>query len=373
MITKLPFGLKNGILLSINDVERGLACDCICPSCKSKLIAKKGDSKIHHFAHYSVESCSTSIETALHLAAKEIIEKEKYFVIPPLKIENPNSNFEKISLFESRKISFTDVRLEVSLSDIKPDLIIYIGEKKLMIEIAVTHFVDKEKYEKIKLKNISTIEVDLKSLKDGFTYQDLKRMVLDSINNKEWIYNTKKNELENKYFNDYKEQLQYAEEQRKQEELTRTKHYNNEKAKEKERIKKAYKSGFDKISFNPFGDGYCPMTIKLSALKFQYNNIILKLREGKRWNGIIYGNGPNGKYIFLEKEKLEIFKRDKERNFNSNEDQVNKHLYGQLMAISNLAIINIDDCEKCQFFGEILTFNPLSSSCKFRKIKKLRE
>ena len=63
---------RNGKLISINEAKRGLACNCICPACKSVLIARKGDVRIPHFAHYKNNSCATGYQTSLHLLAKEL-------------------------------------------------------------------------------------------------------------------------------------------------------------------------------------------------------------------------------------------------------------------------------------------------------------
>lgn len=41
MITKLSYGLREGKLISIEDVEKGLECKCICPACKGMLVAIK--------------------------------------------------------------------------------------------------------------------------------------------------------------------------------------------------------------------------------------------------------------------------------------------------------------------------------------------
>jgi hypothetical protein len=41
---KLPFGLnRSGVLAHISEVEKGKKCGCICPACKSPLIARKSD------------------------------------------------------------------------------------------------------------------------------------------------------------------------------------------------------------------------------------------------------------------------------------------------------------------------------------------
>lgn len=53
--TLIPFALREADqrFVGVGDVAAGLACGCICPSCKSRLIARKGAIKVWHFAHAS--------------------------------------------------------------------------------------------------------------------------------------------------------------------------------------------------------------------------------------------------------------------------------------------------------------------------------
>lgn len=70
-IDKIIYALKDGRLVSIDDVEAGLDCGCVCPSCHQFLVAKKGKIKVHHFAYYSKTSCEHAYESSLHLLAKK--------------------------------------------------------------------------------------------------------------------------------------------------------------------------------------------------------------------------------------------------------------------------------------------------------------
>ncbi|WP_455938314.1 competence protein CoiA family protein, partial [Gemella morbillorum] len=88
MDIKLPFGLRNEQLIHINDLtadESGLKCNCVCPACKNKLVAKLGTKNRKHFAHYSSD-CGQGVETALHLYAKQFLSKELRLKLPSLKI-----------------------------------------------------------------------------------------------------------------------------------------------------------------------------------------------------------------------------------------------------------------------------------------------
>lgn len=68
---KIPFAIKTetGAIVSVDDVERGLAAGCHCPSCKGLLVARKGEQNRHCFAHYrdSKEKCFYAFETSVRL------------------------------------------------------------------------------------------------------------------------------------------------------------------------------------------------------------------------------------------------------------------------------------------------------------------
>lgn len=49
-----PFGLQNGQIIMIEDIDKahnGLHCNCVCPACKEPFVARMGNVKQHHFAH----------------------------------------------------------------------------------------------------------------------------------------------------------------------------------------------------------------------------------------------------------------------------------------------------------------------------------
>lgn len=62
---------STGNFVHIDEVSNGLACDCYCPSCRERLVARNGGAKrIHHFAHAFGVDCENAYETMLHQLAK---------------------------------------------------------------------------------------------------------------------------------------------------------------------------------------------------------------------------------------------------------------------------------------------------------------
>lgn len=206
MKIKLPFGLRDGKLLHVSEVESGLKCECYCPACNYPLEAKKGEINSHHFAHYRTAECSKAVETALHIFAKNIIAHHKRIFLPSLYYYyNPSSELLDVAgdeedyemhhngkdlLFDGGEIIFDDVYLEKRLDDIIPDIVLKKGKQELIIEIAVHHALDKKKREKIVRLGISTLEINLRNLlKQEFNEAEVEKTIIADTVWKKWIFN----------------------------------------------------------------------------------------------------------------------------------------------------------------------------------------
>ena len=194
------YALHYGQIISIADVESGLKCDCICPSCGAQLVARKGSKVMHHFAHQTTQNCSYGYQTSLHLAAKSIISKLKKITIPPVYIHFPDSYKSDILLAEAKEIVVDKVELEKRIDDIIPDIIVWSGNKYFFIEIFVTHAIDNTKLTKIKNANISTIEIDLSKTETAISEDYLEKILKENAKEKTWKYNIKANKWLNKFY-----------------------------------------------------------------------------------------------------------------------------------------------------------------------------
>jgi hypothetical protein len=194
---KLPFGLRKGELVHISTVSSGLACECNCAACDATLIARKGKKNAHHFAHYQSEECAYAVETALHLAAKKVLEESAQITLPELIIyeqvfgEICGQQLTKTGsaiVCEMHISHIEDVVLEKSLTQIIPDVIAYIDGTPLIIEIGVTHFVDEHKENKILDLKIASIEIDLSDVDRDANLESIRAIVIDSIIHKVWLF-----------------------------------------------------------------------------------------------------------------------------------------------------------------------------------------
>ena len=220
-----------GALIQIDDPEvksrEKQIYFCPDPNCTSRVTPKKGEIRQHHFAHKQNQGNCYGFETSLHLLAKDILQELDEIEIPGISL-SPNLIFDyfekeireierKYSLFLPKKIyqdqSFNilfkkqpsifkhrllnlqefDIEVEKNLDKIRPDLTLISKEnpdKRLHLEIAVTHFVDDLKSDYIKQNNWSLIELDFSEhyhRDRDFTKSAVRKAVLEKWYHAEWI------------------------------------------------------------------------------------------------------------------------------------------------------------------------------------------
>ncbi|WP_139406159.1 hypothetical protein [Aeromonas veronii] len=144
----------NGHIVDVKDVVSGKGCNCTCIGCQGVVWAMKGPIKAHYFAHEpnSIEqnSCTWKPETEIHILAKEVLATDRQLLLPIGTINPIHQN-----------ISFDEMACEVYEGRVIPDVIGFIDGEKVLIEVAVTHFCDREKIKELKKVNATCIELDL--------------------------------------------------------------------------------------------------------------------------------------------------------------------------------------------------------------------
>lgn len=195
-MSKIPFGVKSGVLVSVAEVDSGLSCGCVCPACGRALQARKGHKVAHYFAHNPSDDssdCETALETAIHLMAKQILSEAKAIFLPKLSIRELQHDFDQKPhrltevVTEERGVTFDWIDVERQLDDIRPDLIGYVDGKPLVIEIYVAHKCDREKVRKLRERGLFAIEVDLSKLRYTVTREELVKLLLSGGENKKWL------------------------------------------------------------------------------------------------------------------------------------------------------------------------------------------
>ena len=175
----------DGRKVHIDEVANGLACECVCLKCGGKLVGRHGDVRQHHFSHYLATDGFGCTETALHLAAKSIIQQEKRLILP--------QQLEGIGMQLGAVASFDSVSLEYRLgsgeagTEIVADAYGH-GAKDVVIEIAVHHPVDHDKAEKIRRLGLPAVEIVLtNSVSSFWDWETLRHAVVADPLRRRWI------------------------------------------------------------------------------------------------------------------------------------------------------------------------------------------
>lgn len=236
---KLPFGLnKNNKLVHISQVESGLKCCCFCPSCRSPLIAVKGKEKEHHFRHNCDCQCTSGLESAIHMAAKQIIKEKMYITLPEYVVTLSGEDSRRIEHRVQKTIIGTDgkvihfeaVQEEASIYGMRADILAKRGNKSLVIEIFYRHRVDDHKRKKLVEADVSAVEINVSDLKT----EDIKNwehfwLYINDPQHVRWLHNARSQthypDLERELAN----KIHRYEELYKHEEINEQKRIENEK------------------------------------------------------------------------------------------------------------------------------------------------
>ena len=184
------FNPKENEWKHIDSVPNGIKCGCECLSCQTQLVARQGEVNEHSFAHQSDNiECDWSPESTIHCLAKQIIAKKKSVKVPPC---------DKIP--QGGMLLFEEVRTEIRefRRDQQPDVIgIDKDGNKWCVEISNTNPLDAERKKKYREDKTYCIEIDVSDInaeqdKDA---SELSDFLLNSIENREWIYPVKELEL----------------------------------------------------------------------------------------------------------------------------------------------------------------------------------
>lgn len=177
----LTYAQRNGRLVSISQVGRGLRPDCRCPACGGALIAKKGDVRRHHFAHASGQDCETAAETTLHRLAKQLIcTPGTRLALPEYQLEHvlkserkPQRLRERVTGVGGGVISVASGVEEQRFEGFTADAVIEVAAgqgrppRSLIVEIAVTHPCGRARIRRLRRNGIPAVEVDLSRVLSG--------------------------------------------------------------------------------------------------------------------------------------------------------------------------------------------------------------
>ncbi|MBQ9004444.1 MAG: hypothetical protein IJ087_21605 [Eggerthellaceae bacterium] len=159
----------DGNLHHINDVERGEACNCVCPdpNCGQTLIARKGEKKSHHFAHKR-GTCEWAAEYVISAVAADIVQRAGAIVFPKLTFKDSFTGSDE-TIAQGQSVRISSVRLVQESGRGNPDLLITrkasSGEvREFLVLFSLVHGVTRKQREAVRQTGRDSFVVDLNYL-----------------------------------------------------------------------------------------------------------------------------------------------------------------------------------------------------------------
>lgn len=193
---------KDGRMRSVDEVARGLACECVCPTCRDRVLARQGEIREWHFAHASGTDCERAAEGALHRAAKQVLLESGGMTVPPTRVVAnatlPDGRTGTGEAFRPEMwVDFQSVETEQTTGAVRPDIVAGLGRTILFVEIAVTHFVDDNKKAALAELMVPTIEIDLAGFeREKWSWELLIDALVESATHKTWVHTLDRRALE---------------------------------------------------------------------------------------------------------------------------------------------------------------------------------
>lgn len=160
----------------------GLACELNCPACDGPLIAYlRTTRKRKHFGHHSRGECRYAYETALHVYAKQLIEQHAALTLPPVVTGSGKV------LHRQTDTRFDSVSLEKRFHEIVPDITAIKRDRRLLVEIAVTHPCEERKLRVLAQRQVAAVEIDLSGYRFSVDPELLDDAILSSAPRK-WVH-----------------------------------------------------------------------------------------------------------------------------------------------------------------------------------------
>ena len=201
----LPFAkrLSDGVLVTPEEVPRGLACKCICPGCETPVQARQGTEKVWHFAHAKAESCVGAYEISVHELAKQLIREYKELLLPALEVvvstrgDRGEILIEQEVVFEGKSVRLDYCKVGRRLDEFTPDLCGSRKGRQILVEVTVFHRLMPEKRQRLIDTGLASFEIDLSIFK---TQQASRALVEEAVfrnpANRRWIYHPRTTDVE---------------------------------------------------------------------------------------------------------------------------------------------------------------------------------
>lgn len=205
MDTRLPFAkeIATGKVVSVDEVDGGAACGCVCLFCGATMQAKKGAINVHHFAHMprainEEDVCPASFERCVFWMTRRILAEGTQLRTPQYERVFGYRPERQLKITEEKCLPYSQVSFPYpSSAQVGEDtVLVVVAKHTLALKIFIkggmrSRFVGP--FETAAGK-VATIAIDLGDIRKWFKQssrtfrQELEEALLDGVTAKQWIY-----------------------------------------------------------------------------------------------------------------------------------------------------------------------------------------
>lgn len=182
-LPKLGVALRDGLLVGIEEVDSGLGCGCVCPACDARLVARKGSTRVSHFAHHEAEPCEFGAEAIAVQLAHRLLSESRRLTVPPV-YAFPHQLLRPVTTVE-----LTELVIGNPFDSPIPDVLVRDSEgNPLVVQVRISHQTEPRKIIAIGEEGVSAIELNVPRC-EIVTWDAIRRAVVGHVSNKLWLFN----------------------------------------------------------------------------------------------------------------------------------------------------------------------------------------
>jgi hypothetical protein len=212
-LNHIPFGFRESdeAIIDVYAVKRGRECGCICPSCRTPLIARQGEEKVWHFAHASrhvydrtAQECDFSFYVSVRLMARQLIGARLTLALPDYRsrvtqyVEDLRQTRTLDYLVtEARSVELEHIEVETWFADVTVDVKGKVGDFDFVVYLAHPGRPVPTELDSLDGAKAGVIAIDLQGMagalarvkEAGGTYsQALGEFLAKDVASKRWVY-----------------------------------------------------------------------------------------------------------------------------------------------------------------------------------------
>ena len=205
----IPFGLQreSGLFLDITEVSRGIDCNCICPACKTDLLAKQGEVKLWHFSHSTAVAgdCDGLME-AIRGKIIEVINEHQVLGFPNLLAGDDGGLVSLNEVSGSGSMFGGTADLFVKVNDLCVAVFLD-RDRSISEKLTFDHLHPSERVAALRI-DLPDIEYEISQVQLGrrkTTYSEcIESLIIDETSSREWLYHPLMHELESEPLQEYR-------------------------------------------------------------------------------------------------------------------------------------------------------------------------